>query len=163
ERLERKVKIPVGDAVELCRMAAEGLAEAQRHGFTHRDIKPSNLLVDRHGVVKVADFGLVKDAARGDVGETAQSGQIVGTPLYMAPEQAGGDPADHRADIYALGVTLHPLVAGKPPFAGATPLAVVSKHLSDPRPRLNREVLVDALCDRMMAKRPDDRPATYDE
>jgi uncharacterized RDD family membrane protein YckC len=163
ERLDRHAKIAVGDAVELCRMAAEGLAEAKRHGFTHRDIKPSNLLVDRHGVVKVADFGLVKDAARADVGETGQAGQILGTPLYMAPEQARGDPVDHRADIYALGVTLHHLVAGAPPFAGPTPLAVVSKHLSEKRPRLTQQVLVDALCERLMAKRPDDRPADYDE
>jgi uncharacterized RDD family membrane protein YckC len=125
-------------------------------------VKPSNLLVDAHGVVKVADFGLVKDdrSIEGDA-------EVVGTPLYMSPELARGDDADHRADIYALGVTLHQLVSGKPPFSGATPMAVVSKHQFEPRPRLEasggRAALVDELCERMMSKKVEDRPATYSE
>jgi hypothetical protein len=84
----------------------------------------------------------------------------------MAPEQARGDDVDFRADVYALGVTLHHLVAGQPPFTGPTPMSVVSKHLSEPRPRLEvtrAATMLDAVCDRMMAKRPDDRPKSYDE
>jgi uncharacterized RDD family membrane protein YckC len=165
-RVERLGKLPYADALDLVRQAAAGLAEAHRHGFIHRDVKPSNLLVDKHGVLKVADFGLVKEASRGE-GKDTGAAAVVGTPLYMAPEQARGDALDFRADIYALGVTLHHLVAGAPPFDGPTPLAVVSRHLSEPRPHLigtpRETALVDALCDRMMAKRPADRFASYDE
>src|SRR5262249_14012598 len=114
QRLERERTLPVADAVEICRQAAEGLREAQRHGLTHRDIKPSNPLVDRNGVVKLVDFGLVKSAASRDVGETERGAVILGTPLYIAPEQARGEAVDFRADIYALGVTLHHLLAGTP-------------------------------------------------
>ena len=164
ERLEREGPLTLDQAVDVCRMAAAGLAEAYAHGFTHRDVKPSNLLEDRHGVLKVADFGLVKDSARP---EAAAGVAIVGTPLYMAPEQGRGDPVDVRADVYALGVTLHQLVAGKPPFAGETPLDLVSKHQTEPRPRFTqqggRAALVDALVDRMMAKRPEERPGSYEE
>src|SRR5215470_10059092 len=89
QRLDRDGKLGVAEAIEICREAAEGLREAHRHGFTHRDIKPSNLLVDRNGVVKLVDFGLVKSAAVHDVGETERGAEsiIVGTPLYIAPEQ----------------------------------------------------------------------------
>jgi serine/threonine-protein kinase len=171
ERLEREGKIHPDEALELCRQAALGLREAQRHGFTHRDVKPSNLLLDRSGVVKVVDFGIVRDqkASPAAVASTLDRGDILGTPLYMAPEQARGEPVDFHADIYSLGATLHHLVAGAPPFAGDTPLAVISKHLSDPRPRLAaqktraRAGRVDLLCDRMMAKRPTDRVASYDD
>ena len=165
QRVERAGKLPYGEALDLVRQAAAGLAEAHRHGFTHRDVKPSNLLVDRHGVVKVADFGLVKDAARGDVADTGST-SIVGTPLFMAPEQARGEAVDFRSDIYALGVTLHTLVAGKPPFDGPTPLAVVTKHLSEPRPKLEPAKgtpLVDRLLDRMMAKKSEARFGSYEE
>jgi serine/threonine protein kinase len=166
-KLAREGKLPPDEALEICRQAALGLAEANRHGFTHRDVKPSNVIVDKRGVVKVVDFGIVKEQ-KGDVASTADKGDIVGTPLYMAPEQARGEPVDFRSDMYSLGATLHHLVSGAPPFQGDTPLAVISKHLSDPRPRLAarapkaRASRVDALCDRMMAKRPAERFPSYD-
>ena len=166
KRLERLGKLPVAESIEIITQAARGLREAERHGFIHRDIKPSNLLVDRNGVVKLVDFGLVKSATARDGSETERGEAIVGTPLYIAPEQARGDPVDFRADMYGLGVTLHHLVTGKPPFSGETPLAIVSKHLSDPRPLIEasrRGTLLDTLLDRMMAKRPGDRFASYDE
>jgi serine/threonine protein kinase len=174
-RLDRDEKVPPGEALELCRQAALGLREAHRHGFTHRDIKPSNLMLDRHGAVKIVDFGIVKQApAEGqDVGLTQEKGgTLLGTPHYMAPEQARGDKVDFRADIYSLGATLHHLIAGKPPFDGDTALQVVARHLSDPRPRLTDKrqftrppsnALADDLIERMMAKRPDDRFASYDD
>lgn len=174
ERLEREGKLAPDVAVELCRMAASGLREAHAHGFTHRDIKPSNLMIDHNGVVKVVDFGLVKQTADPDEGgasvaESIDATSIVGTPLYMAPEQARGETVDFRADIYALGATLHHLVSGQPPFVGPTPMAVVSKHLTDPRPLIELEkrrrrgpAPIDSLCDRMMAKSAADRFADYD-
>src|SRR5262249_32162261 len=94
--------------------AARGLREASRRGLIHRDVKPSNLMVNDQGEVKVADFGLAKGT---DIGPgLTQTGIVVGTPDYIAPEQARGDAIDHRADIYALGCTLFHLVAGRPPY-----------------------------------------------
>jgi serine/threonine-protein kinase len=165
QRVDRVGRLPPAEALSLVRMAAAALGEAQRHGFTHRDVKPSNLLLDRHHVLKVADFGLVDSSPRGD--DTATTG-IVGTPRYMAPEQARGEPVDFRADMYALGVTLHHLISGSPPFRASTLPALIAQHLHDPRPRFADtdtlvDAVVDALCDRLMAKRPADRFATYDE
>jgi serine/threonine-protein kinase len=163
QRIDRLGALPCSEAVELARMAAAGLAEAQRHGFTHRDVKPSNLLLDRHGVLKVADFGLVDGSPRGDAVSTA----IVGTPRYMAPEQSRGEPVDFRADMYALGVTLHHLVAGVPPFDGLTLPALVAQHREAIRPRFAggaRDLgRIEALCDRLMAKQPGDRFPSYAE
>jgi serine/threonine protein kinase len=159
QRIDRLGPRPHVEALGLVRMATAGLAEAQHHGFTHRDVKPSNLLLDKYGVLKVADFGLV-DAPRaeGDHDDAA----IVGTPRYMAPEQARGEPADFRSDMYALGVTLHQLVAGEPPFTGRTEAELAAQHLAEPRPHLGSAPL-DALCDRLMAKLQADRFASYDE
>jgi uncharacterized RDD family membrane protein YckC len=169
ERLARG-PVPPDEAIELVRQAALGLREAHRQGFTHRDVKPSNLMVDHEGRVKVVDFGLVKGG-----GETAAPGQVdqtgvVGTPLYMAPEQAAGAPIDARADIYALGATLHHLVSGRPPFESDSVDALATLHRSGPRPRLEASgrrgralSAVDATIARMMAKRPQDRFGSYDE
>jgi hypothetical protein len=164
--------VPVVEAIELVRQAALGLREAQRHGFTHRDVKPSNLMCDREGRVKVVDFGLVTRGRVLPLDVTAASSTetgAVGTPLYMAPEQATGE-ADLRADIYALGATLHHLVCGQPPFAGASLDELVTQHRSEPRPKLQApgvrpRVLsaLDAVIARMMAKAPEDRFASYDE
>jgi Protein kinase domain/RDD family len=171
ERLAKGAVEP-DQALELVRMAALGLREATRCGFTHRDVKPSNLMIDQHGNVKVLDFGLVA----GSAGEVAASGgsveqtSMAGTPLYMAPEQARGEAIDFRADIYALGATLFHLVAGKPPFAGDTVGELMRQHSSAERPALLRKDVaaralapVEGLCARMMAKQPSERHASYDE
>jgi len=175
ERLASGGRMAPAQAVEMIRMAALGLREAHRHGFTHRDVKPSNLMVDRDGAVKVVDFGLVKQTGTpGEAGgadpATTDATALVGTPLYMAPEQAAGDPVDFRADIYALGATLHHLISGAPPFAGDSALELASQHMSSPRPRLEAPgrsgrslAPIDALVERMMMKRPEERPASYDD
>ncbi len=173
QRLERG-PLPTDLALELARQAALGLREAHRHGFTHRDIKPSNLMIDQHGLVKVMDFGLVTAswaAVDGALDRDAApaASALVGTPLYMAPEQGQGKAVDHRADIYALGATLHHMIAGAPPFAGGSAAELLSMHETAPRAslvgrRARRRVvgLADAAIARMMAKRPADRPASYD-
>jgi tRNA A-37 threonylcarbamoyl transferase component Bud32/uncharacterized RDD family membrane protein YckC len=174
DRLERDGSIPADEGVELCLQAALALREANRQGFTHRDIKPSNLMIDRYGKVKVVDFGLVKQASDFDgpsIGHQSTIGAtptVVGTPLYMPPEQARGKPVDFRADMYALGATMHHLIAGKPPFEGKSAIELVTKQVSETRPHLgSRSTLrgtsqVDQLLDQMMAKDPGDRFADYD-
>ena len=125
--------------------------------------------------MKIVDFGLVKESTEApgagiSQGETTIDGTtIVGTPLYMAPEQARGDPVDHRADMYSLGATLHHLVSGRPPFEGQTAMAIVSRHLTEPRPHVGEKrrgsrdpAPVDLLCDRLMAKDPGRRFDDYD-
>jgi predicted Ser/Thr protein kinase len=160
ERLAKQGKVEPTEALELVRMAALGLREAARNGFTHRDVKPSNLLVDRHGQVKVVDFGLA--VGRGD----ASGGEIVGTPLYIAPEQARGETVDFRADLYSLGATLHHLVSGAPPFSGNTTEEILDRHKADappPLPSTKAMAPVEAVCSRLLAKNPAERFGSYDE
>jgi hypothetical protein len=170
DRLARG-SVSAEDALSIIRSAALGLREAQRSGITHRDIKPSNLMIDSHGMVKVLDFGLAAGEpgvlGAGPVAQTS----LAGTPLYMAPEQARGEPVDFHADIYALGATLFHMVSGRPPFEADTLDALLSKHASAERPQLPRRAgtprttiaAIDALIARMMAPSPADRFASYDE
>ena len=161
----------IDEALSIIRSAALGLREAERKGITHRDIKPSNLMIDGHGMVKVLDFGLAAGAA-GPIGSgpVAQT-SMAGTPLYMAPEQARGEPVDFRADIYALGATLFHLVSGRPPFQADDLQGLLTKHASADRPVLPRRsgqprttiAAIDALCGRMMAPAAADRFTSYDE
>ena len=169
EMLKARGPLHPGDAAEVIRQAAVGLAEAQRAGVVHRDVKPSNLLVTSSGVVKVTDFGLAK-ALQEDLSITA-TGVFVGTPDYLAPEQAMGEDVDARADVYALGCSMFHMCSGNPPFRQQGQddhyTAVVRRHLKSERPQLKQ--LVDGfdeqlsdLCRRMMSRRPDVRP-TFDQ
>ena len=108
-------------ALSIMRQTAAALQRASEAGIVHRDIKPENILLTRKGEVKVADFGLSRclDADRPALNLT-QSGVTMGTPLYMSPEQVEGKPLDARTDIYSLGVTSYYMLAGHPPFDGAT-------------------------------------------
>jgi serine/threonine-protein kinase len=152
--------------------ATQGLAAASKAGLIHRDVKPSNLVRLSNGEVKVTDFGLAKPMDPGSEPALTAMGVVVGTPDYIAPEQARGEPIDERVDIYALGGTLYFLLTGIPPFRTGKPaedkyLKVVARHLRNPapdaattNPRVDRE-LAD-LTRAMMAKKPAERP-TYDE
>jgi serine/threonine-protein kinase len=151
------------DAAEVVRQAAVGLAEAHRKDVIHRDVKPANLVITSGGMVKVTDFGLAK-ALQEDLSITA-TGVFVGTPDYLAPEQAMGEEIDARADIYALGCTLYHLCSGKPPFRTGDDhyTAVVRRHLKSERPQLKLQYAdideeLSDLCRRMMSRRADVRP-----
>jgi serine/threonine-protein kinase len=152
--------------------AAQGLAAAARAGLIHRDVKPSNLVRLSDGRVKVTDFGLAKPVDPGSEPALTAMGVVVGTPDYIAPEQARGETIDERVDIYALGGTLYFLLTGIPPFRTGKPaedkyLKVVARHLRNPPPDATT---VNPGCDRelaeltraMMAKKPAERPG-YDE
>ena len=159
-------RTPLDEAIAIIRQALLGLGSAHSKGIVHRDIKPQNLMVTSDGVVKVTDFGLAR-ALAADSSLTA-SGAVLGTPLYMSPEQAEGEEVDVRTDIYALGATFYHMICGRPPFQGATPLSTLVKHLTDPLPS-PKEIdpdMPDGLCvviEKMMAKKREDRYQTCEE
>lgn len=123
--------LPIRKAVDITRQTAQGLRAAAQSQIIHRDVKPSNLLVTSDGEVKITDFGLAK-AIMGSAVELTTTGVVMGTPVYMSPEQGRGKDVDARSDIYSLGATLYFLLIGKPPFEGDSPIAIILKHLNEP-------------------------------
>lgn len=132
--LEDTGKIPEIRALEIVRDVAEALECAHKNGIVHRDVKPDNILLTLQGQAKLADLGLARHV-EDNAGVTAED-RAIGTPLYMAPEQARGDEReiDIRTDLYALGATLYHLVTGKPPFEGKTAAVIMTKHITDAPP-----------------------------
>ena len=134
-RLARDGALPIPQVINILRDVTRALAYAHAHGVVHRDIKPDNVLLSG-GTAVVTDFGIAKaiSAARAATTDTAltQLGTSVGTPAYISPEQAAGDPnVDHRADIYSLGCMAYELLTGQPPFAGRTPQRTLAAHLTE--------------------------------
>ena len=164
--------LSIAEAVSILRDVSRALAYAHERGVVHRDIKPDNVLLSGHTAV-VTDFGIAKaiaDAAAGPAGATlTQLGTAVGTPAYMAPEQAAGDPAtDHRADIYAFGCMAYELLAGQPPFSGLPPHKLLVAHMAEsPKPvgdlRLDCPPALAALVMQCLAKDPSARPGSATE
>ena len=137
ELVERHGPLPPGRVVYLLRQVCQALREAHAVGLIHRDIKPSNIIAARRGgmddVAKLLDFGLVRPAATAPAADLSAEGQILGTPLFMSPEQATGDrELDERSDIYSLGAVAYHLLTGRPPFNGAGGMAVLIAHARDP-------------------------------
>ena len=160
ERLAARGPLPLEEVLRIGLQAAAGLAAAHAQGLVHRDVKPANMLLEEGtGRVLLTDFGLAR--AADDAGLT-QSGIIAGTPQYMAPEQARGEPVDHRADLFGLGSTLYVMCTGQPPFGADAPLAVM-RRVCDERPRPIRSLApgvppwLAAIIDRLHAKAPADR------
>ena len=156
--------LPPREAAGLMVKVAEAIDYAHRRGVIHRDLKPGNILLDKNGNPRVTDFGLAKKL-EGDSGLTG-SGQIMGTPSYMPPEQAGGKRGEigPAADVYALGATLYALVTGRPPFQAATPMDTVIQVISDepvPPRRLNpsSDRDIETICLKCLEKEPGRRYA----
>jgi eukaryotic-like serine/threonine-protein kinase len=129
--------MPAGTAADLVAQAADGLAAAHALGIVHRDVKPANLLVTPDRTVKVTDFGIARAA---DAVALTQTGQVLGTPQYLSPEQAEGKPATPASDIYSLGVVLYECLAGRRPFDGDTPISTALAHLRQEPPPLPANV-----------------------
>jgi serine/threonine-protein kinase len=128
--LDERGQLPVSRAVAIARQVAWALDHAHRHGVVHRDIKPANVLVpDDDGPVKVTDFGIAKAVGSGDLTRT---GMVVGTARYLAPEQVRGERSDERTDVYALGLLLYEMLAGRPAYAGDTDTATALARLTGP-------------------------------
>jgi formylglycine-generating enzyme required for sulfatase activity/dienelactone hydrolase len=142
KRLQRGA-FPVEEAVDIAVQVAQGLVEAHEAGIVHRDIKPANLMVTKHGLVKIVDFGIAK--LLGVTGPT-QTGTTLGTVSYMSPEQIAGEPVDHRSDIWSLGVVLYEMVTGQLPFRGEHQWAVmnaIGQHEPEPPSSLRPEISKD--------------------
>ena len=187
DRLVREGVLPIGEGVNLLRDVARALAYAHGQGVVHRDIKPGNVLLS-HGTAVVTDFGIAKaisaafggveraeagpgtgDGRRATENHLTNAGSGIGTPPYMAPEQAAGDPTvDHRADIYAFGCLAYEVFTGKPPFRGDTPHLIIAAHLQEtPRPvtegRSDVPPAIAALISQCLEKKPRQRPQTATE
>ena len=160
DRLQRERQLPIDDAARIFGEVASALAHAHKRGVVHRDIKPQNVLIDSEtGRALVTDFGIARTAEGASLTAT---GMVVGTPTYLSPEQVTGEPSDHRADIYALGVMMYEMLAGQPPFTGATPTAVLMKRLAGPPESLRKvrpEVppVLAELVDACLATDPNER------
>ncbi|HSW29681.1 MAG TPA: serine/threonine-protein kinase [Longimicrobiales bacterium] len=168
-RLVRERELPVGEAVRILRDVVDAVAAAHAKGVVHRDLKPENIMLSgRHALV--TDFGVAKavSEATGRHSLTTK-GVALGTPAYMAPEQAAADPlTDHRADVYALGVVAYEMLTGEPPFVRGTPQAVLAAQVTEaPVPVTERRETVPpalaSLVMRCLAKKPADRPQRADE
>jgi serine/threonine-protein kinase len=168
ELVRRDGPLPVRRALELAIEVARALAYAHAHGVVHRDVKPQNVLL-RDGSAQVTDFGIARTTG---IGTTAGGGTIAGTILgtgdYLSPEQARGEPADERSDVYSLGAMLYELLTGHVPFPADSAVVAATRHVSDPIPdvladRPDVPVRLAVAVERAMAKDPSDRLASIDE
>lgn len=159
-----KAALPLEEILSLTRTLADALTYAHKQGVLHRDIKPSNILIDQNYVPYLTDFGLARISQAGE--STLSADMLLGTPHYIAPEQARGEKQlDGRTDIYSFGVVLYEMLVGQVPFTGDTPYAIIHNHIFTPLPlpsRINPEIPleVEAVLAKALAKHPQDRYET---
>ncbi|MBC7998981.1 MAG: protein kinase [Leptolyngbya sp.] len=162
--------------IKALRQICSALKHAHENGVVHRDLKPANILMeqtkDHEEIVKIVDFGIAKilQADNADVLDFTQSGEILGSPLYMSPEQCQGKKLDHRADIYSLGCVMYAIFVGSPPFQGPTAFETIQKHMheqpvsiSSRRKDLAHAIELDSVLFKAMAKEPEQRYQTAEE
>jgi eukaryotic-like serine/threonine-protein kinase len=160
--IDRVGPLPIDQVVELGQQIAAALAFAHERGIVHRDVKPQNVLLDEEGRAKVTDFGIARslDVEHG----VTQTGTVLGTSNYIAPEQASGQPIDDRSDVYSFGVVLFELLTGTVPFEGESFVAVALQHINEPAPsvlqgRADTPPRLARLVDAMLEKDHDARPS----
>src|SRR5918912_1364210 len=164
EVLHEEGRLPVRRALEIAIQVARGLGFAHEQGLIHRDVKPQNVILNGDGRAKVTDFGIARSL---DVQGVTQSGAVLGTSNYIAPEQASGRPVDQTTDVYSLGVVLYELLTGEVPFPGESFVAVAMQHVSEPPPSLlevrpDVPVCVVRAVGRALEKDPAERFPTMD-
>jgi hypothetical protein len=163
--IERSGRVPIRRALELTIASGEALAFAHAHGLVHRDVKPQNVLLDGDGELKVTDFGIARSV---NLQSVTESGTVLGTSYYIAPEQASGEAVAAQTDVYSLGVVLFELLTGRLPFEGESFVAVAMQHVREPAPsvldvRPEVPVRVARAVERALAKDPAARPSSMDE
>jgi serine/threonine-protein kinase len=165
ELVVRKGRLGLRDALEIALEIARALAFAHEHGLVHRDVKPQNVLLNGDGRAKVTDFGIARSLDV-DHGVT-QTGTILGTSNYIAPEQASGQPVDAHTDVYSLGIVMYEMLTGELPFPGESFVAIAMKHIQEPSPNVldvrgDLPLRVAEMIDRALEKDPEHRFPTMD-
>ncbi|UCD23809.1 MAG: serine/threonine protein kinase, partial [Gemmatimonadota bacterium] len=160
ELVDKHGTVGVSSALAIAAQLADALAVAHEQGVIHRDIKPQNLLLDEAGILKVMDFGVARLAEHSD--GVTETGMVVGTPAYMAPEQLLDEDVDARSDLYAAGVVLYECLTGRLPFEASSPVALIVKLLREEPPPLNSlrtgiPPAFSSLILRLLTKGPDER------
>jgi type II secretory pathway pseudopilin PulG len=155
--LTQKRVLSTEEIIRLSRQIGAGLDYAHSHGIIHRDIKPANIMITSNGVVKIMDFGIAKTG-----GSVTSTGQVLGTPNYMSPEQVKGKPLDGRSDLFSFGVVLYEMLTGEKPFVGQNVTTIIYKIVNEqPTPPRDLDVTIhpglSAIVTKALAKAPDDR------
>jgi eukaryotic-like serine/threonine-protein kinase len=158
--LARAGRLSADATLDIVSQAARALDAAHQAGIVHRDIKPGNLLVAAGGTTKITDFGIATAVAAAQASHLTETGMVMGTAMYVSPEQATGAPVNAASDIYSLGVVAYECLAGRPPFTASEPLAIAFAHKHEPVPPLPADVPepVADLVYHMLAKTPEERP-----
>ena len=159
EFIEKEAPLSLKKAISIFRQLIEGLDYAHKHGVLHRDIKPDNILISKDGTVKIADFGL---ATFMEAPSVTNQGDVLGTPAYMSPEQATGEPVNQQSDIFSAGATFYEMLTGQRPFGGDTFAQCVFKIINqEPKPiriyRTDIPAAIDEIIQKMLAKNPKER------